>query len=219
MSLELTRRAFGKAALAVPVLAQALPAEAAANASGSQVHRFEQTRPFPVNAYIVEGEAGVVIVDGTLTVSASSELRRRADAIGKPIVAVLLTHPHPDHYAGLAAVTAGLDIPIVAQAGVDDVVRRDDALKNSIVGPMFGHEWPQRRVFPIHRIGDGEKPILAPALLSGRSTSGRRSRITTACSFSTAVVRRHSSATSPTISCTPTWQTATTTHGGRRWRG
>src|SRR5436190_12724012 len=79
MSIELTRRAFGKAALAAPLLVQGLPARAAADATGNQVHRFEQTQPFPVNAYIVEGEKGVVIVDGTLTVSSSSVLRRRAD--------------------------------------------------------------------------------------------------------------------------------------------
>jgi len=158
MSFELTRRAFGKAALgAVPVLAPASPVAAAAGASAGRVHRFQQTQPFPVNAYIVEGADGIVIVDGTLTVSAASELRRRADAMGKPVVAVLLTHPHPDHYAGLAVVTAGLAIPIVAQAGVDDIVRRDDALKNDVVGPMFGSEWPQQRVFPNHRLADGEK--------------------------------------------------------------
>jgi glyoxylase-like metal-dependent hydrolase (beta-lactamase superfamily II) len=132
--------------------------------SGGSIHRFDQKRPFPVNAYIVEGAEGLVVVDALLTVSASNELRRRADAIGKPIKAVLVTHPHPDHYAGLSTVTAGLYVPIIAQAGVDDVVRRDDDLKDRVVGPMFGDEWPKKRVFPNERIADGTRLEFGPGL-------------------------------------------------------
>lgn len=162
---QLTRRGFATAALAAPVLLHvARPVAAAEPTAAAIVHRFDQVKPFPVNAYIVEGPQGLVIIDATLTVSSSKELRRRADAIGKPIKAVLLTHPHPDHYAGLAAVTAGLDVPIVAQAGVDDIVRRDDALKNSTVGPLFGDEWPKQRVFPTQRIADGAKLDFGPGL-------------------------------------------------------
>ena len=43
----------------------------------------------------------------------------------------LVTHPHPDHYAGAARLLAGLDVPIVATAAVDAVIRRDDAEKDA----------------------------------------------------------------------------------------
>jgi glyoxylase-like metal-dependent hydrolase (beta-lactamase superfamily II) len=137
---------------------------ASAAVSGASIHRVDQKRPLPVNAYIVEGAEGLVVVDALLTVSASKELRRRADAIGKPIKAVLLTHPHPDYYAGLSTVTAGLSVPIIAQAGVDDVVRRDDDLKDKVVGPMFGDEWPKKRMFPNERIADGTRLEFGPGL-------------------------------------------------------
>jgi glyoxylase-like metal-dependent hydrolase (beta-lactamase superfamily II) len=163
MSNDFTRRAFGKAMLAAPaIVASVTPSMA--DAAGTLVHRFDQKRPFPVNAYIVEGPEGVVIIDATLSVSSANELRRQADAIGKPIKAILLTHPHPDHYAGLAIVAAGLAVPIVAQAGVDDIVRRDDAVKNSVVGPLFGDEWPKQRIFPNQRIADGAKLDFGPGL-------------------------------------------------------
>jgi glyoxylase-like metal-dependent hydrolase (beta-lactamase superfamily II) len=165
MSTHFTRRAFSTVALATPVLLGGARTAAAAEPATATVHRIDQKRPFPVNAYIVEGPDALVIIDGTLTVSSSKEVRRQADAIGKPIKAVLLTHPHPDHYAGLAEVTGGLDIPIVAQAGVDDVVRRDDAQKNSLVGPMFGDEWPKRRVFPNQRVADGTRLDYGPGLV------------------------------------------------------
>jgi glyoxylase-like metal-dependent hydrolase (beta-lactamase superfamily II) len=109
-----------------------------------------------VNAYLVETDSGVVAVDGLLTVSAASEMRSALDRLGKPLHAVLLTHSHPDHYAGLVEIVAGNDVPIVAPQGVIDTITADDAMKDQIVGPMFGDEWPTNRVFPNTPIRDGE---------------------------------------------------------------
>jgi glyoxylase-like metal-dependent hydrolase (beta-lactamase superfamily II) len=161
---QMTRRGAMAGLIAAPLSIGSANARAD-QPGGTVVHRVDQKQPFPVNAYIVEGADGLVIVDALLTVSASRELRRQADAIGKPIKAVLLTHPHPDHYAGLATVTAGLNVPIVAQAGVDEVVRRDDDQKDMIVGPMFGAEWPKSRVFPNEQVGDGTRLAFGPGLL------------------------------------------------------
>jgi glyoxylase-like metal-dependent hydrolase (beta-lactamase superfamily II) len=75
---------------------------------------------------------------------------------GKPLLAALLTHSHPDHYAGLGEFLAGDDVPIYAPQGVIDTITADDALKDQIVGPFFGEEWPANRVFPNTAIADGE---------------------------------------------------------------
>jgi glyoxylase-like metal-dependent hydrolase (beta-lactamase superfamily II) len=112
-----------------------------------RIHRFDQRVPFPVNAYIVEGRQSCVAVDGLLTVSASRALRQKIGELGKPLKAVLLTHPHPDHYAGLVNV-ADEGTPIYAIETVAEIARGDDPVKNAIVGPMFGDEWPMQRVFP-----------------------------------------------------------------------
>jgi hypothetical protein len=45
---------------------------------------------------------------------------------------------------------------VIAAAGVDAVIRRDDALKEQILRPMFGDEWPQQRMFPNRAVSDGE---------------------------------------------------------------
>ncbi len=132
-------------------------ADTAREATGAiKVHRVEQQVPFPVNAFIVEDATGVVVIDATLTNTASKALRARVDGLAKPLQAVLLTHPHPDHYAGLGNLVAGLDVPIVSVAGVNDVARRDDATKNEVVGGMFGAEWPRQRVFPNQIVKDGD---------------------------------------------------------------
>ena len=121
------------------------------------IHRFpvSDENAF-VNAYLVETESGVVAVDSLLTVSESRALRAGLEALDKPLLAVLLTHSHPDHYAGLTELIAGDDVPIIAPQGVIDVIVRDDPLKDQILGPMFGDEWPAKRTFPNKPIADGE---------------------------------------------------------------
>ena len=121
------------------------------------IHRFpvEHEGAF-VNAYLVETASGVVAVDGLLQVSAAREMRAGIDRLGKPLLAALLTHSHPDHYAALGEVVAGDDVPIYAPQGVIDTITADDASKDQIVGPLFGEDWPVNRVFPNTAIAGGE---------------------------------------------------------------
>jgi glyoxylase-like metal-dependent hydrolase (beta-lactamase superfamily II) len=109
-----------------------------------------------VNAYLVETSDGLVAVDGTLTVSDGRALRARLEALGKPLLAVLVTHAHPDHYGGIVELVAEDDVPVFASAGVGDVIRRDDAVKEEILRPMFGEEWPRKRTFPDSTVAGGE---------------------------------------------------------------
>jgi glyoxylase-like metal-dependent hydrolase (beta-lactamase superfamily II) len=121
------------------------------------IHRFPaKPEGAFVNAWLVETASGVVAVDGLLQVSAARKMRAGIDRLGKPLLAALLTHSHPDHYAGLGEIVAGDDVPIYAPQGVIDTITADDALKDQIVGPFFGEEWPANRVFPNAAIGDGE---------------------------------------------------------------
>jgi glyoxylase-like metal-dependent hydrolase (beta-lactamase superfamily II) len=112
------------------------------------------------NAYLVETPRGVVLVDATLRVSDARALRARITALGTPLLGVLLTHGHPDHYNGTAIVTAGLDVPVIATREVDRVIRADDAAKQQLWKPMFGAEWPEPRVFPNRLVGDDETVVL-----------------------------------------------------------
>jgi glyoxylase-like metal-dependent hydrolase (beta-lactamase superfamily II) len=133
-----------------------------------RIHRHDAARPFPVNAYIVEGNDGLVVVDAPLTESSAAALRKRIEVLAKPLRAVLLTHSHPDHYAGIGVLAAGWDLPIVALAAVDDVVRRDDAAKDALSAPLFGAEWPRNRGFRL-------------AACPGRRSAGLRRRACVHC--------------------------------------
>jgi glyoxylase-like metal-dependent hydrolase (beta-lactamase superfamily II) len=125
--------------------------------SDPTIHRFpvEHEGAF-VNAYLVETASGVVAVDGMLQVSAAKEMRAGIERLGKPLLAAVLTQSHPDHYAGLGEIVAGTEIPIYAPQGVIDTIAADDALKDQIIGPLFGDDWPDKRIFPNTAIGDGE---------------------------------------------------------------
>src|SRR5918994_2137448 len=48
------------------------------------------------------------------------------------------------------------DVPIYAPQGVIDTITADDAVKDQIVGPLFGEDWPTDRLFPNTAIADGE---------------------------------------------------------------
>jgi glyoxylase-like metal-dependent hydrolase (beta-lactamase superfamily II) len=127
------------------------------------VHRFEASL-FPVNAYLVETTAGVVVVDATLGVSDARALRSRADALGKSLAAVFITHSHPDHYGGVTSLLDGADVPVYAVAGVDQVIRRDDDAKEQILRPMFGNEWATTRTFPSRIVQGGERVTVGDAV-------------------------------------------------------
>jgi glyoxylase-like metal-dependent hydrolase (beta-lactamase superfamily II) len=129
------------------------------------VHRFEASL-FPVNAYLVETSTSVVAIDATLGVSDGKTLRSRVEALRKPLAAVIITHAHPDHYGGVAALLGGADVPVYAVAGVNDVIRRDDAAKEQILRPMFGDEWPATRTFPNRIVQGGERVTIADAVFA-----------------------------------------------------
>lgn len=100
-----------------------------------------------VNSYVIRGPQGAVVVDGQLCSDDGERVRQAVEATGLPLAGVVLTHGHPDHYAAIASF-APPDCPIVASRGVDRVIRRDDAAKDEIVGPMMGEQWPVNRPFP-----------------------------------------------------------------------
>src|SRR5262245_38865236 len=138
------------------------------------VHRFEASL-FPVNAYLIETRKSVIVVDATLGVSDGKSLRSRVEALGKPLAAVIITHSHPDHYGGVTSLLDGADVPVYAVAGVNDVIRRDDATKEQILRPMFGDEWPAVRTFPSRIVQGGERVTIADAVFEiGRASCRER---------------------------------------------
>lgn len=110
-----------------------------------------------VNAYLVETAASVVAVDATLTMSTSRALRQRLDSLGKPLAAVLVTHPHPHHVAGLANLVRDDATPIYATAGALALMKRLERPKREQWTPVFGAEWVPQWRYPNRSVADGER--------------------------------------------------------------
>ena len=110
-----------------------------------------------MNAYLVEGREASWPSTARSRCPAAAACARGSRRLGKPLAGVLVTHAHPDHYGGLVELVGGDDVPIFAAAGVGDVIRRDDPVKEQILRPMFGDEWPRERAFPNRIVADGER--------------------------------------------------------------
>jgi glyoxylase-like metal-dependent hydrolase (beta-lactamase superfamily II) len=125
------------------------------------IHRFEGTSAgTPVNSHIVEGANGVVAIDSTLTVSDGRALRKYVEDLGKPLLGVVITHTHPDHYGALVELIRGLEVPVFAAAGIAEIIRRDEPVKEQILRPLFGDEWAHERAFPTEEVQDGRSVTL-----------------------------------------------------------
>src|SRR5215208_446964 len=109
-----------------------------------------------VNSYLVEGAEGVVAIDSPLLLSDGRAFRARLEALRKPLLGVLVTHPHPDHYNTITELLAGEEVPVIAHRDVDREIRAKDNAKRAQWGPMFGDEWPAGATFPNRTVADEE---------------------------------------------------------------
>ena len=109
-----------------------------------------------VNSYLVEGDEGVVAIDAPLLLSDGHAYRARLEALKKPLLGVLVTHPHPDHYNTITELLAGDDAPVIAHRDVDAEIRAKDDVKRAQWSPMFGDEWPASATFPNRTVADEE---------------------------------------------------------------
>jgi glyoxylase-like metal-dependent hydrolase (beta-lactamase superfamily II) len=114
-----------------------------------------------VNSYLVEGADGVVAVDAPLLLSDGRAFRARLEALRKPLLGVLVTHPHPDHYNTITELLAGEEVPVIAHRDVDREIRANDDAKRAQWRPVFGDEWPASATFPNRTVADEESVSLA----------------------------------------------------------
>jgi hypothetical protein len=69
------------------------------------------------NSYVLsDGDAAVIVDPGCEDAAHHDALRRAAQADGRTVTGVLLTHAHPDHSDGARAVAASLGVPVIAMS-------------------------------------------------------------------------------------------------------
>src|SRR6266566_8975833 len=107
------------------------------------IHTYRAAQPgLYVNSYLVEAEAGVVVVDTNLLGSDIGALRARLRALNKPLLAILVTHAHPDHFNGVFGLVQDGELPVYAAASVARVIEEIAQPKRERWSPVYGAEWP-----------------------------------------------------------------------------
>ncbi len=113
---------------------------------------------FFVNSFVIEGEKSLILVDTQFVLSEARMLSEKIDALGKPLAAVFITHPHPDHYNGLATILAkNPGTHVHATAATLAGIRETAEPKRAYWTPIVGADYPQTFAMPDVAIQDGEK--------------------------------------------------------------
>ena len=108
-----------------------------------------------VNSYLIELEAGLVAVDTGLLNSDIADFDARITALAKPLVAVFVTHAHPDHFNGVHALVARREVPVYATVGVTAAIHAVAEAKREQWQPRYGDEWPAHTAYPTSALVDG----------------------------------------------------------------
>ncbi|MGB7404790.1 MAG: MBL fold metallo-hydrolase, partial [Pacificimonas sp.] len=124
------------------------------------------------NMTVIQGATGWIVIDPLLAVeTARAALDLVNETLGeRQVSAVIFTHSHADHFAGVAGLGAGSDVPVYAPHGF----LAESVSENLLAGPimqrraqlMFGRELP---VGPRQQVGVGLGQALATGTQSLRA--------------------------------------------------
>src|SRR6516225_9569303 len=107
-----------------------------------------------VNSYLLETDQGVVAIDTNLLNSDIAALKARLAALKKPLLAVFVTHAHPDHFNGVLELVREREVPVYATLSVDRVIREIADAKRAQWAPVYGAEWPSETFYPSVALND-----------------------------------------------------------------
>ena len=86
-------------ALSVTLCTQSIALELS---NGHVIRSYASADPDSVNSHLIETPEGVVVIGAQRTFSEAERALARVERTGKPVLAVIISVPHTDHYGGLA---------------------------------------------------------------------------------------------------------------------
>jgi glyoxylase-like metal-dependent hydrolase (beta-lactamase superfamily II) len=122
------------------------------------MNRFTTTdRSWGVNAYWLESDQGIVLVDALFLRPDAEDLAAVLESRKKPVLGVFLTHPHVDHFGGLGTLRRHFPkLPIFATRAAADNVRivHDKAFEQKWI-QAYGDDYDAVAITPDHVVESG----------------------------------------------------------------
>lgn len=131
--------------LALLALGSALPVNAA-----DVARLVSSEQDFAVNSWLVPTERGIVVVDTQFTVTEADKLVKAVIQSGRPLEAIVITHPHPDHYNGTCQLLKLTRVPVYATQATIDGIRTTAQSKRAQWKPTYGKDYPDNTCAPDH---------------------------------------------------------------------
>jgi glyoxylase-like metal-dependent hydrolase (beta-lactamase superfamily II) len=103
---------------------------------------------FAVNSWLVPTGTGLVVIDTQFTVSEADKLADAVIATDRPLRAMVITHPHPDHYNGTCRLLKIARVPVYATQSTIDVILATAEAKRAQWKPTYGKDYPDETCFP-----------------------------------------------------------------------
>jgi glyoxylase-like metal-dependent hydrolase (beta-lactamase superfamily II) len=124
----------------------------------TQVHVFASAEAaFFVNSFVIETPNALVLVDTQFLNSSAEQLCEFIRQRAKPLRAIVITHPHPDHFNGTAVVLSRWPgVPVHATSATLDVIRQTEAAKRAAWTPRYGADYPATTAYPDHIVEPGQ---------------------------------------------------------------
>jgi glyoxylase-like metal-dependent hydrolase (beta-lactamase superfamily II) len=122
-----------------------------------QIHNYTSSPPGPVNSWIIESTNGVVVIDTQQMLSEAKNLLNEVKKINKPILGVIITHPHPDHIGGTGVLLNGTaNIPIYSTRSVFNIIKYDIGGKIALAKKIHGNDYADQIALPNKIVKSGE---------------------------------------------------------------
>ncbi|HEY9386663.1 MAG TPA: MBL fold metallo-hydrolase [Nitrososphaeraceae archaeon] len=122
-----------------------------------QIHNYTSSPPGPVNSWIIESNNGVVVIDTQRTLSEAKNALGEIKKINKPILGVIITHPHPDHIGGTTVLLNGTaNVPICSSQITFDHIKNDTEGFIALTKRLHGNDYANQILLPNRIVNSGE---------------------------------------------------------------